>query len=161
MELNVARDKYTPNSTGGQLWSMDQDLFLMYSLEPRADQSQGKPFCIPEGRYKAELVKSPEFGFYLPRLIAVPDFTFVEVHVGNFPKDTLACTLVGLSRGSFIGGDDVVLQSDLAFVKLMQFIMGDQSLTWDNLKEYEPLYQPDLYITYSRGLAPQPGSVAV
>lgn len=61
--------------------------------------------AIPYGRYKVTLkVKSPKFSKsknykdcdgYLPRLIGVPCWDGVLLHIGNGPKDTEGCILVG------------------------------------------------------------------
>lgn len=106
MELQVIRDTYTALSTTGKLYV--NGAFLVYTLEPRADQSQGKPFCIPEGRYLVELLMSDHFHFVTPHIMNVPDFTAIEIHNGNFPRDSHGCTIVGESRGiDFVGLSDV------------------------------------------------------
>lgn len=63
--------------------------------------------AIPAGRYKITLsVQSPKFSKYtqyefckgyLPRLINVPGFDGVLIHIGNYATDTSGCILVGLN----------------------------------------------------------------
>ena len=61
--------------------------------------------AIPTGRYRVTLgVRSPRFSQkaaykfcdgYLPRLINVPAYDGVLIHIGNYDKDTEGCILVG------------------------------------------------------------------
>lgn len=128
----------TPNSTGGML-SLD-GIFQCYTLEPRMDRSQGKPYAIPAGTYLVRLLESPHFTALMansermqhafghlfpdgkvitPHLVGVPGFDFVELHPGNKPEDTDGCTLVGETRGA-----DYLGASDMAFRMLMNRLLG-------------------------------------
>ena len=81
--------------------------------------------AIPTGRYRVTMdVQSPKFrtkamyqfcNGYLPRLINVPGFDGVLIHVGNTAKDTEGCLLVG--RNTRVGK---VLESRATFVKLYE-----------------------------------------
>lgn len=124
MQLTVHRLTFSPESTQG---SLDIDgLFFCFTLEPRKDQSQGKPYCIPCGTYPVVMQWSQDFNRVTPHLQNVPDFEAVEIHPGNFPRDTKACLLVGQTRQP-----DFVGNSDLAFDALLQKIMGQKlSITY-------------------------------
>jgi hypothetical protein len=80
-----------------------------YTLEPSKS--------IPEGTYTITLYASPRFKMLLPLLIRVPGYDCIEIHPGNFPKDTNGCILVGLTKAV-----DYVGQSRIAFNRLMDKI---------------------------------------
>ena len=122
MKLVVQRDTFTVNSTSGEL-SIDETFFC-YTLEPRSDRSEGKPYCIPVGTYPIALLESPRFGMVTPHVLDVPGFSEIEIHPGNFPGDTEGCCLVGGSRGvDFVGG------SRRVFSGLMQKLAGQTDLS--------------------------------
>lgn len=110
--IEVWRTTYTPLSTQGQL-GVD-GIHVGYTLEPRKDQSQGKPYCIPVGTYDYKVGPSAHFNRNVILVLNVPGFTNIEVHPGNFPTDTHGCCLVGKTEGK-----DFVGQSDDEFNDLM------------------------------------------
>lgn len=92
-ELTLIRRRFTEKSTIGDLyWEGERRCFI---LEP--PKRGMKPCCIPPGRYEIRLTHSEKFGVLMPILCDVPGFQGVRIHVGNHPKDTLACWLPGLS----------------------------------------------------------------
>lgn len=104
MKITVRRDLYSALSTQGELLLDDQH--FCFTLEPPVKTDGSKPRAIPEGTYPLTIRWSTEFGKHVPHVENVPGFTAIEQHIGNFPKDTKACTLVGLVRGpdpNFIG----------------------------------------------------------
>ena len=108
----------------------DKDRGLTQSMPQaviRATKRKGVT-AIPTGRYRVTMdVRSPKFsqkryernyGFcdgYLPRLINVPGYEGVLIHIGNTAKDTDGCILVG--RNTKVGK---VLESRATFVKLYE-----------------------------------------
>ena len=107
----------------------DTDRGLRQSLPESVNRSKKRfgATAIPTGRYQVTLgIKSPKFskkkqydfcGGYLPRLINVPAFDGVLIHIGNTAKDTEGCILVG--RNTKVGK---VLESRVTFVKLYEMI---------------------------------------
>jgi hypothetical protein len=125
VQITVLRDTFTNNSTTGEM-SLD-GTFECFTLEPRADKSEGKPYCIPAGTYLVTLEMSERFQMLTPHVQNVPDFTAIEIHPGNFASDTEGCCLVGESRGV-----DFVGTSRPAFEALMQKLRlgGDLTITY-------------------------------
>ena len=127
MQLTVTRRWFSGASTVGIL-SVD-GVFQCYTLEPRADQSNGKPYCIPLGSYKIALSWSRKFQTIMPHVLDVPGFTEIEIHWGNYPRDTEGCLLVGLHRY-----DDLIGGSRVAWAQLMEKLKKAQG---DILIAYE------------------------
>lgn len=123
MNVVVRRDLFTSVSTQGELL-IEGDHFC-YTLEPPVRHDEIKPRAIPEGTYPLTVRWSAEFGKHVPHVENVPGFTAIEQHVGNFPRDTKGCTLVGITRGpepNYIGS------SLKAFHSLMATYLNGASL---------------------------------
>ena len=128
MDITVQRKWLTPLSTCGEML-LNGGSFC-YTLEPRMDQSQGKPYAVPAGTYPVTLEQSAHFGMITPHVNNVPGFTEVEIHPGNFPKNTEACCLVGDSHST-----DYITDSRDTFSKLM-------------MRLQDPSYDINITITY-------------
>jgi hypothetical protein len=125
MDLLVQRKVFSDKSTIGELYianngktflpadahrelligaEEDRKLFC-HTLEPRKDQSKGKPYLTPAGTYELKIFPSKKFGRRMPHVLNVPGFEAIEIHWGNYPHDTEACTLLGVYKGlpDFIG----------------------------------------------------------
>lgn len=111
MKITVQRKTLTPQSTQGEMFL--DGLFECYSLEPRdrkfaptsiTDGGSEKPYAIPAGTYPWRKYQSPELGYEDVLIEDVPGFTGVEIHIGNFPRNTKGCTLVGsVEQQDFVG----------------------------------------------------------
>jgi len=121
MEITVKRGADDGQSVIGQL-SIDTDPFTCYTLEPSIKAQYP---LIQAGRYKVALLLSPRFGEITPHVQGVPGRSFIEIHPGNKPKDTLGCTLVGETEAI-----DWVGSSRAAFVSLMAVLEKDQDDLW-------------------------------
>ena len=138
MNLLLVRANKQPNYTAGQL-SIDGKFFC-YTLEDRDRQLSSdmtleeiqnkKQFgktAIPTGTYTIDMnTVSPKFKDRewakpykgkLPRLVDVPGYEGVLIHVGNTAEDTLGCILVGAKNS-----DGKLINSTAAFRKLMSVL---------------------------------------
>lgn len=132
------KDKYTISNL--YLVKNGKDIWLCNTLEPKVrdynkdgdlnDLNEAKVYgetAIPYGEYKIDMnTVSPKYSNFnkypayrkyngkLPRLINVPHFEGVLIHIGNTKRDTEGCILVGrnLSKG-------MVLNSTSTFYNLM------------------------------------------
>ena len=105
----------------------DKDRGLRQDLPASVNKAKkkDKETAIPTGRYKVTLaVKSPKmsqrpaYDFcngYVPRLINVPAFEGVLIHIGNTARDSAGCILVG--KNTQVGK---VLESTATFKEFYQ-----------------------------------------
>lgn len=108
--IDVVRCWSSDSGTFGKMFVNDD--FQCFTLEPPVLKiAQKKPYAIRTGVYDVRLdvvsykfrYRSPynKFGGRVPRLVDVPDFDGILIHVGNFVKDTSGCILVGNSCKGF------------------------------------------------------------
>ena len=101
--IEVVRCRQSVDGTFGRLFVNGE--FYCYTLEPPMPKVMVKPYPIPCGTYDLTLsVQSPKYRYRwpyncykgcVPRLLNVPGFDGILIHIGNFAKDTLGCILVG------------------------------------------------------------------
>ena len=103
MEIVITRTRFDDVCTQGSL--SINGVWYCFTLEPRQDQTHGKPYCIPSGRFQVTLYNSPHFGRVVPLLMNVPGFEDVEIHIGNSAADTHGCTLVAMTQTTDWQGD--------------------------------------------------------
>lgn len=144
MELKLVRKYKKAEYTIGKLY-VDGQYFCDTLEDTDRGLAQGDAYAynkrrkiagktaIPTGRYQLTLgVKSPRFANrkayqfcdgYLPRLLNVPCFEGVLIHVGNYPADTEGCILVG--RNTKKGA---VMESMATFRRLYQTLKSAKGL---------------------------------
>jgi hypothetical protein len=107
MKLTLKRIAFKDSYTIGRLF-VDGVRFCD-TLEDKVRDTKIKgETAIPYGTYEVTLkVKSPKFskkaaynfcGGYLPRLLDVPNFEGILIHIGNTSSDTEGCILVGENK---------------------------------------------------------------
>lgn len=104
MNLTLQREPTEFGCTHGKLY-IDGTLEC-FTIEPPIREIPGVPVetwkvpghtAIPQGRYRVVLAYSPRFASMMPRLMDVPGFDGVLMHIGNGPGHTEGCILVGRS----------------------------------------------------------------
>lgn len=146
MELKLKRIARRDTYTIGRLYIdgerfcdtiEDTDRGLRQNLPLSANQSRKRKgvTCIPSGRYQVTLgVKSSRFSQvaqykvcngYLPRLLNVPAFEGVLIHIGNTARDTDGCILVG--RNTVVGQ---VTKSTETFWRLYERLQAAKDTIW-------------------------------
>lgn len=125
MNIKVLRDVFSGKSTGSQI-SVD-GVHQCFGLEPAVAEPPIKPRAIPEGTYRVTVRWSQKHKRNVPHVENVPDFQDIEIHIGNFPKDTEGCLLVGESRGEDFVGNSGVAFHDF-FDKITKAIDAGESV---------------------------------
>jgi len=94
MDFFLNRYFYSSTCTIGVL--TNNISFSAFSLEPpHPSFSSSSPFCISSGLYQFISNFSPKLQYFCPLLLRVPGRSGIRIHVGNFPKDTSGCILIG------------------------------------------------------------------
>ena len=144
MKLLQRRTTPTHNSTIGEFFV--NGVHQAYGLEPvdrgltqdmtfnqvRAIKIDGHT-AQPTGTFHMDWYKSPDHGIYLPRVLGVMGFEDDEIHIGNFPKDTKACLLLGTGFGA-----DEVYNSKVAITAFYDVFLK----AWNDKEQ--------IFITYER-----------
>ena len=139
MELTLYRKYRLPKYSIGKLYAdgeyvcdtledTDRDLYQGMDLEWIQSKKVYGETAIPFGRYRITLkVQSPKYSKkkayekikgYVPRILDIPGYSGVLIHIGNYPRDTEGCVLVGYNQ---VKG--AVVNSTKAFWKLYDILL--------------------------------------
>ena len=150
MKLLLIRKKFLEDRTLGELFTPDG--YFCDTMEPhRIDWTKEKKVkgktAIPEGEYVVELAWSQRRKRIVPWLRMVPNFSGIQIHVGNTPKDTTGCILVGDAE------KNILLNSAFCFNQLMTMLRAAKEKKYITvahrddrdrvMKEMFPHYTPD------------------
>ena len=94
-DLLLRRLIATPNSVVGMLYL--DGTFHCFTLEPPKEPDSRGIQCIPAGEYPVSIYHSNRFNRDMPHIDGVAGHSGIEIHWGNYPKDTDMCVLVGES----------------------------------------------------------------
>lgn len=122
--LVLVRDKRTERCTLGKLCLDGVPVCDTLELPWRENKSQIS--CIPCGTYPVVFREDPgsKYAYRHLHVQDVPGRSWILVHIGNYPEDTLGCILPGMTRGR-----DYVGHSGDAFNKLMALLEGSEEMT--------------------------------
>jgi hypothetical protein len=140
MKITVKREPSANDATLGEM--LIGDVHEAFTLEPTIREVAGEPVsrwkiqnktAIPAGTYNVTIRYSPKFKRDMPHVENVDGFECIEIHWGNYPKDTDGCTLIGT------GKDPAMVTSSVAafnafFPKLQAALAGGEpvSITYVN-----------------------------
>jgi hypothetical protein len=140
MEFQVQRRWKSPLSTIGEMtqpvgFSSDVSVpFHAFTLEPPLRWDDVKPRAIPAGRYRLTWRYSPDHNRNVPHIEDVPGFVAIEIHAGNFPRDTKGCTCVGASHSrevqDYIGQSQVKRDELYAIIERAAAIGKEMWITY-------------------------------
>jgi len=111
--INLIRDDQNEIRTLGAMF--DGEERICETLELPWKNNQHNISCIPEGKYLCKIAYSPVHKRDVYWIQNVPNRDSVEIHIGNFTKDTKGCILLGITRAH-----DYILRSKEAFNKFME-----------------------------------------
>ena len=138
MELTLHRKYRLPGYSIGKLYvngkylcdtleDTDRNLYQGMGEEWIRENKVYGETAIPFGRYRITMkVQSQKYSKrkqydkikgFLPRLLEVPGYQGVLIHIGNYPKDTDGCVLVGYNTKK-----GAVMNSTQAFWKLYDIL---------------------------------------
>ena len=113
--LRLVRVSEFNGATLGVLCINDEPCFV--TLEDAWRNNERMVSCIPQGKYKVKLHRSPKFGTTY-QVMGVPERDHILFHAGNTHKNTNGCILLGMQYGK-LGHESAVLASRSAFVQFM------------------------------------------
>ena len=112
--LLLIRDTFTDKSTIGKLYFDGE--FYGHTLELPWKDNEKRVSCIPKGVYevKKRYTEESKYKYEHLHILDVENRELILMHVGNYPKNSKGCILLGNTRAlNFVG------ESRKAFYKLM------------------------------------------
>jgi len=112
--LLLIRDTFTDKSTLGKLYFNGE--FYGHTLELPWKDNEKRVSCIPKGVYEVKKRHTEESKYKYEHLhiLDVENRELILLHIGNYPKNSKGCILLGNTRAlNFVG------ESRKAFYKLM------------------------------------------
>lgn len=109
--ITIQRNHRNDKCTFGE-YSINGNTFYTLEPSPKAEHP-----CIPAGKYPVRIAHSPKRNEQVIWIDNVPGRTYIQIHPGNFPKDTQGCILPGRSYKIC-----QILDSRISFEHLINFV---------------------------------------
>lgn len=133
MNFTLKRREYRPDGIFSDFVSED-GASVFVNLDHAYKQADGSflPKLAP-GVYTFIRRFSPDHGYEVFTLPVAPNFmgcpvTWIEIHIGNFQKDSAGCTLIALAEMQAPGASKMVIHSKEAFAKFIELQKGIDSI---------------------------------
>ena len=112
--LLLIRDSFSDKAVLGKLYLNSE--FYGHTLELAWKENQKRISCIPKGVYEVTKrhTEKSKYKYEHLHILDVPDRELILMHIGNYPKNSKGCILLGNTRALNFVGD-----SRKAFYKLM------------------------------------------
>ena len=123
MDMALVRNQWRPDGIFSAFIDADGKQRAI-TLEHAYDDGNGgwKP-KIPNGTYVCKRYMSPHFGFEVFQVMDVPNCQNIEIHCGNFDKDSEGCILLGEAE-AMSGSAEMVTNSKVTFHEFMALQAG-------------------------------------
>lgn len=124
--IRLVRKTKTPESLISELYV--NGVKIGYALELPWRDNKPRVSCIPAGHYTAFIRKAQtsKWGYDVIQLHSVPERTAIQIHRGNYARNSLGCILPGTSTTP-----DAVWDSETALNAIMNAAEGAQAITVD------------------------------
>jgi len=112
--LLLIRDNFTDKATIGKLYLNGE--FYGHTLELAWNDNKKNISCIPKGVYEVAKrhTEKRKYKYEHLHILDVPNRGYILMHIGNYPKNSKGCILLGNTRAlNFVG------ESRKAFYNLM------------------------------------------
>jgi Family of unknown function (DUF5675) len=127
--MRLVRDNYRPDGVFSHLLA-DDGTVLASTLEHSYQQPNGSWLAkIVPGTYTCQRRLSPHFGFDVFQVMNVPNCDFIEIHPGNFDKNSEGCILLGEAVLIQPSGAWMITNSRATFDKFMGGLAGTDTFT--------------------------------
>ena len=116
LHLTLERKNQNRHRTLGELVGPE---IRLLTLEPPWENNAPRISCIPTGVYPIYRSWYHAKNYEVFELKNVPNRSEILIHVGNYPRDTMGCILLGMEYGV-----DSVQRSKEAFIRFMEYMSG-------------------------------------